>query len=82
MRRRLCERERECVLLARPFGYFPSQTSESGQPGSQGPERTKHCLNDVITIHLFPLYLFHLGVLSLMVLILFHYLSFLCVTVN
>lgn len=58
------ERERVC-----PFGpsFWPfSQSNECEREckGSQGPQRAKHCLNDVITMHLFPLHLFHLHILS------------------
>lgn len=47
-----------------PFGpsFWPlSQSNECECKGSHGLQRAKHCLNDVITIHLFPLNLSHLG---------------------
>lgn len=69
----LGEKESACVFLAHPFGHFPSQTSARECKGSQGLRRAKRCLNDVITIHLFPLHLFHLCICPLMLLIPKHF---------
>lgn len=68
------ERERVSVRVrvfgsVCPFGpsFWPfsqSNECESEGKGSQGPQRARHCLNDFITIHLFPLHLFHLHIPS------------------
>lgn len=60
----VCVRESVC-----PFGpsfWLFSQSNECEREckGSQSPQRAKHCLNDVITIHSFPPHLFHLHILS------------------